>query len=240
MKANGLNRRPSWASSVKTGMKAIAITRSEAKIEGPTSFAESIRIFVRSPILPARSHSSSRRWALSTITIAASTMSPIATMIPPIDMMFMPRPKYQIGMNEMSTATGRLTIGTSADRRCRRNPMIRTLTTDSSSIRLSLAVATDSRIRSLRSYTGMTLTPFGSAGSISFSLALIRSMTVSAFSPKRMTTIPPTTSPSPFKSARPRRMSGPNRTVATSRKRMGVPAALTPTAIFSTSATDLM
>ena len=41
--ASGLNSRPSWASRVKTGMKATAMTTSEAKIVGPTSFMDSMR-----------------------------------------------------------------------------------------------------------------------------------------------------------------------------------------------------
>ncbi len=44
VKARGLNRRPSWAWSVKTGRKATVITRSEKKSEGPTSAAASRRI----------------------------------------------------------------------------------------------------------------------------------------------------------------------------------------------------
>ena len=44
----------------------------------------------------------------------------------------------------------------------------------------------------------------------------MRSMTLSAFSPWRITTMPPTTSPSPSRSATPRRISGPSATVATS------------------------
>jgi hypothetical protein len=51
-------------------------------------------------------------------------------------------------------------------------------------------------------------------------------MTSSAFSPNRMTTMPPTTSPRPSSSAIPRRMSGPSRTDATSATRIGVPRAL--------------
>ena len=92
VKASGLNKRPSCASRVKTGMNATAITNKDAKIDGPTSLAESISTCVRSPTRPFRSHSSRRRWALSTMTMDASTMSPIATIMPPIDMMFMPMP----------------------------------------------------------------------------------------------------------------------------------------------------
>ncbi len=55
------------------------------------------------------------------------------------------------------------------------------------------------------------------------SLALTAWMVSSAFFPERMTTTPPATSPSPFSSAIPRRISGPSRTLATSRSSTGVP-----------------
>ena len=83
--------------------------------------------------------------------IAASTMSPTATMIPPMDMMFMPMPMKYIGIKAMRIASGSVMIGIKADRRCNRNPMISTPTTISSSTRFSFAVRTDSRMRSLRS-----------------------------------------------------------------------------------------
>ncbi len=82
-----------------------------------------------------------------------------------------------------------------------------------------------------------TSTPSGSDGFSSSSLAFTRSMTPSAFSPWRITTMPPTTSPSPLKSATPRRISGPSATVATSFTWMGVPPSALRTS-FSRSAMD--
>ena len=66
-------------------------------------------------------------------------------------------------------------------------------------------------------------TPFGSEGSISFRRSFTRWITSRAFSPWRMTTMPPTVSPLPSRSETPRRISGPRPTVATSRMRTGVP-----------------
>ncbi len=40
--ASGLNRRPSWASSVNTGRKATAMTSSAKKLAPPTSFTAEI------------------------------------------------------------------------------------------------------------------------------------------------------------------------------------------------------
>ncbi len=39
--ASGLNRRPSWSTRVKIGMKETAMTRSEKKTAGPTSLSAS-------------------------------------------------------------------------------------------------------------------------------------------------------------------------------------------------------
>ncbi len=66
------------------------MTKREEKIAGPTSFAESINTWVRSPGLPLASQSAKRLWALSTMMMAASTMSPTATIIPPMDMILSP------------------------------------------------------------------------------------------------------------------------------------------------------
>ncbi len=41
--ASGLKSRPSWSTSVKTGMNAAAIRRREKKTEGPTSMSASSR-----------------------------------------------------------------------------------------------------------------------------------------------------------------------------------------------------
>ena len=82
-----------------------------------------------------------------------------------------------------------------------------------------------------------TSRPAGSDGRSSSSLAFTRSITLSAFSPWRITTMPPTTSPCPSMSATPRRISGPSATLATSFTWMGVPPSDRST-IFSRSAID--
>src|SRR5205823_4304530 len=81
-------------------------------------------------------------------------------------------------------------------------------------------------------------TPAGSDPCTSRSLAFTRSITPRAFSPKRMTMMPPTTSPLPSSSATPRRMSGPMRTCATSRTRTGVPLCVARSETFSMSSID--
>ena len=60
---------------------------------------------------------SSRLCAFSTITIAASTMAPMAIAIPPSDMMFEVTFRYAIGMKDSRTATGRIRITTKALRK---------------------------------------------------------------------------------------------------------------------------
>ena len=78
-------------------------------------------------------------------------------------------------------------------------------------------------------------TPLGSDGLISSSFSLTRSMTFRAFSPARMMTMPPTVSPSPSRSAIPRRISGPRVTEPRFLTRMGVPCLSVPTTICSMS-----
>ena len=51
--ASGLKSRPSWSRSVKTGMKATAIRRSEKKTDGPTSMSASRRTWWKSPFRPS-------------------------------------------------------------------------------------------------------------------------------------------------------------------------------------------
>jgi hypothetical protein len=58
---------------------------------------------------------------------------------------------------------------------------------------------------------------------ISLKRFLTFSMTSNAFTPKRCSTMPLATSPSPFSSVMPRLSSGPSSTRATSRSRTGVP-----------------
>ncbi len=58
--ASGRKRRPSWSTSVKTGRKATAMTRSEKKTLGPTSSRASRRTLWKSPFDP----SACQRWIL--------------------------------------------------------------------------------------------------------------------------------------------------------------------------------
>ena len=111
-------------------------------------------------------------------------------------------------------------------------------TTIASSISVWRSVLIDSPISHERSYVGTIFTPAGIECWTSWSLALTPSITFRAFSPKRMTMMPPTASPFPSSSATPRRMSGPRRTCATSRTRIGVPREFAPSETFSMSATD--
>ena len=87
---------------------------------------------------------------------------------------------------------------------------------------------------------GLTiLTPAGSDGSSSFSRALTRSITRSAFSPWRMTMMPVTVSPVPSRSATPRRMSGPSVTVPMSRTRTADPDSDRARTMFPMSSVDV-
>ncbi|MBS1111679.1 MAG: hypothetical protein H6Q88_3671 [Anaeromyxobacteraceae bacterium] len=51
--ASGRKSRPSWSTSVKTGMKATAMTSSEKKTEGPTSSRASSRTWWKLPFDPS-------------------------------------------------------------------------------------------------------------------------------------------------------------------------------------------
>ena len=59
VQASGRNSRPSWSTSVKTGMKATAISSSEKNTDGPTSISASRRTAWKSPLRPPTSQSSS-------------------------------------------------------------------------------------------------------------------------------------------------------------------------------------
>ena len=82
------------------------------------------------------------RCAFSTITIAASTMAPIAIAMPPSDMMFALMPCRYITMTASSTARGRVSTVTSADRTCSRKTAqtSATIAISSSSFRRSVSI----------------------------------------------------------------------------------------------------
>ena len=173
--------------------------------------------------------------------MAASTIAPMAMAIPPRLMMFAVNPIKYIGMKERMIVIGMVIMGTRAEGMCQRKIMITMLTIMSSSINVLLRVSIDRSIKSARSYVVTISTPGGSEGLNSSSFARTRSMTFSAFSPKRMMTMPPTTSPSPFRSATPLLISGPRVTIPRSFTKMGVPLLdLTPTTMFSISETFLI
>ncbi len=87
----------------------------------------------------------------SMMMIDASTIAPIATAMPPSDMMFAVRCCSTIGMNASKTPSGSVRIGISALRTCSRNTKITTLTTTISSISVWRSVCTASSISSERS-----------------------------------------------------------------------------------------
>src|SRR5213080_2010591 len=87
VKASGLKSRPSCASSAKMGRNETAITRSEKKLGPPTSLTAAMTMSRKSPGRFSACQRSSFLCVCSTTTMAASTMAPIATAMPPRDMM---------------------------------------------------------------------------------------------------------------------------------------------------------
>ena len=114
MYASGANIRPSCASSVNTGRNENATIISEKNSDGPTSRQPSRIASMRPGPSPDRS---SLRWTFSIITIAASTIVPIAIAMPPIDMMLALMPCRCITVNADSTAIGVTITTINPDRR---------------------------------------------------------------------------------------------------------------------------
>ena len=77
------------------------------------------------------------------MTIAASTMAPIAMAMPPRLMMLEPSPNNFIAPNAISMPTGSIRIATSALRKCSRNTMqtSATIMLSSNSVCLSVSIA---------------------------------------------------------------------------------------------------
>ena len=121
--------------------------------------------------------------AFSIITMAASTIAPMAIAIPPRLMMLEFMPSKRIAMMAISTPTGSITMATSALRACIRNTMhtSATMRLSSSSVRFKVSMAR--WIRSERSYTAWILTPSGRPEDTSAILLLTFSITSSAFCP---------------------------------------------------------
>jgi len=193
---------------------------SEKNSAGPTSLQASMIASKRDSSGLSRSMC---LCAFSIMTIAASTIAPIAIAMPPRLMMFEFMPSACMAMNAISTPTGSITIATSALRTCIRKITHTAATMIDSSISVRLSVSMARAMSSDRSYTALIDTPSGRPDATSAILAFTLSITSSAFWPKRAITMPATTSPSPLSSVSPRRSSGTNSTRATSLIRTGVP-----------------
>jgi hypothetical protein len=140
VKASGLNSRPSCASSVKTGRNDTVMISRLKKSDGPTSLAASTMISIRGLPGGARSRC---LCAFSIMTMAASTMAPMAMAMPPRLMMFELMPSPCMTRKAKSTPTGSIRIATKALRACsRKTTQTRpTITLSSSSVRLSVSIA---------------------------------------------------------------------------------------------------
>ena len=211
--ASGLNNFPSCPVNKKTGRNETKIISSEKKIARPTCFAESIEIllyssFVRFPFSAIAL--AMFRYEFSTSTIDESTITPIARMMPPRLIIFELMSKMYIKINEIKTAIGISISILTTLLQCRRNIATIIDTTIAASINALSRVAIASPINVLLSYEAIISTPGGSPVEISFIFSFTRSITFCAFSSVRITIIPPTTSPSPFFSSAPRRMSLPS------------------------------
>ena len=221
VQASGRKRRPACPVSVNTGRKPAAMMSSEKKMAGVTSRAASPSSRFRSA--PGGAPASFLCDA-SIITISASTVAPMAMAMPPRLMMVAGMSNSTMGMKESATAMGMEMMGRSAERKWKRKTITTSATTMASSTRAFLSVAIDRSISPVRSYATSTFTPAGSERASSAIFCFTRPITSSTFSPWRTITMPPTASPSPFHSSRPRRMSGPKRTVATSFTKIGAPS----------------
>ena len=119
-------------------------------------------------------------------------------------------------INAISIASGSATTTTSALRSSPRNRNSTSATRIEPSISARTAVPTAALTSSVRSYTGFTTTPGGSACFTVSSLALMASTTLFAFSPMRARPMPSTTS-LPSRVTAPVRGAAASSTVATSR-----------------------
>ena len=107
---------------------------------GPTSRQASIMICTRDASGAARSRC---LCAFSIITIAASTMAPMAMAMPPRLMIFELSPIRCMAIIAISTPMGNMTMATRALRACSRNTMhtSATMTLSSISVRFRLSMA---------------------------------------------------------------------------------------------------
>ena len=88
MNASGRKSRPSWASRAKIGMKESGDDEQREEARAPHLLDRPISDLLVVPCAPGRFPRSELLCAFSTTTTTASTSAPIATAIPPSDMMF--------------------------------------------------------------------------------------------------------------------------------------------------------
>ncbi len=181
--ASGSKRRPSCASSAKTGMNESVMIRSEVKSAGPTSWADSVTRAQWPLGRPSRSLRSMCLWRFSTITMAASIMAPMAMAMPPSDMMLAPIPSQRMARNAIRMPMGSVTSATSALLAWRRKTRVTSATISDSSISFSRSVRMARPISPERSYPSTKTTPAGSASSSSAIRFFTPSITSSGFSP---------------------------------------------------------
>ena len=159
----------------------MVIINREKNIAGPTSALASPITFHLFSLV--RGVCSICLWTFSIITIAPSTIAPIAMAIPPKDIMLALTPCIFIIINATRIAIGRVIITTNDDRRWNKNAKQTNTTTINSSSnfpeRLSIALW----IRSERSYTVIISTPSGRLLFNSSRRVLTPSMVCCAFSP---------------------------------------------------------
>ncbi len=140
--------RPSCASSVNTGRNEMVMMSRLKNSAGPTSRHAAMMASRREP---PGFRCSRCLCAFSIITIAASTIAPIAIAMPPRLMMLELRPSACIAMNAISTPMGSMTIATRALLTCSRNTMQTSATMMLSSISVRFRVSMARWIRSERS-----------------------------------------------------------------------------------------
>ena len=156
---------------------------SEKNSAGPTSLQASMMAAARSAFEWPSFRRSMCLCAFSIMTIAASTMAPIAIATPPRLMMLEFMPSARMAMKAISTPTGSMMIATSALLTCSRNTRQTSATMMLSSISVVFSVWIARWISSERSYTVSIVTPAGRPGAISASFSLTPWITSSAFWP---------------------------------------------------------
>ena len=116
---------------------------SEKNKAGPTSLQAAIMASTRSVLVCSSGRRSRCLWAFSIMTMAASTMAPMAMAMPPrlIRLEFMPSRRME--MKAISTPTGSIRIATKAERTCIRKTTqtSATIRLSSISVRLSVSIA---------------------------------------------------------------------------------------------------